>query len=1236
MWSKRQTGCDDAALDLQVNAMVEQKQQPEPKLTRLDAHGFKSFATRTTFRFEPGITAVVGPNGSGKSNIADAVRWVLGETSHSALRSKKTEDVIFAGGKGKSPSGMADVTVTFNNEDHWLPSEFTEVTVTRRAHRSGENQYLINGRRVRLKDVALLTASLGQSYTVVGQGLVDQALSQRAEERRGLFEHAADLAGLRLKVAESDRNLNEAEANVNRLTDLLTELEPRLRRLERQAKQAQAWKDVHEELRELQQRHYRRVLRVARDQLSAAEQHVAVDEAALRTIREQLEQLGTEKTTLLRRYADLQAQRNDVAARLRAEEEQLRQARHQRELLQERADALERRRTDMLDTHSGLDAQRERLAQEQATVVEQLTSIREELERARAVFAETQAAAQKAQSREQEYQHDLAQLADQLLGQEQQLREIEQQQALVTQRLETDQEARQRIDRATEDRTRRLEELRRELDAFDVEDERIVTLIHDLDARMNQLGDRHQLASNEALEIATSLAALESQIGKAENRLEVLQRLHESGASLYAGVRQVMQWNRDGQLGGIRGTVAELVSVDAQYDTAIEVALGGHLQDIVVDAWHDAERAIGMLKQSRSGRATFQPIETLKQRASNQPHPGVENVSGVRGIASELVQADPDIMPVVRSLLVRFAVVDDLPTAKRVLPELPRGFSAVTLAGEIARSGGSVTGGSAVRESGVLGRERELRELPDEIRRLSEQMVALQKKRDDAQVERDSVEAQRNALVTERTESQAMRRERSGQRSRLEVWYREVRQEQEQAAQQHDVSQKDRDEQEAALEELAVKRDAAQATIADLRSRYETRVGELESWRHDRQGDSAALSDMRHAVATLEERLRAEERRAEALRHQREGIDKELAVRVQRLHELDAERQQLAGQAADLVTRISDLETALIASREGHAPLDEACATLEDELETIDAFLDNARTNLLEQERAVGQRGLVVERARADLGSIRQRITDDLELDNPDSLLDDDRKHVDEQDDHGEVEQRIGRLRERLRRMGYVGEDTVEEYERESEHFTFVRTQLDDVEQAAASLRKMLDDLRRTMDERFEETFSQVAKAFSESFTALFGGGSAKLVLNSDDEDVPGGIDIVAQPPGKRLQGLAQLSGGERSLTGVALLFAILRVNPSPFVLLDEVDAALDEANVVRFRNELRALARETQAIVITHNRGTVEIADTLYGVTMGDDGVSQVLSLRLTDLPLDEELDIRDLAAMAQGVPVR
>ena len=1215
--------------------MVEQREQPAPKLTRLDVYGFKSFATRTTFRFEPGITAIVGPNGSGKSNISDAVRWVLGETSYSALRSKKTEDVIFAGGKGKSPSGMAEVTVTFNNEEKWLPSEFTEVTVTRRAHRSGENQYFINGRKVRLKDVAFLTASLGQSYTVVGQGLVDQALSQRAEERRGLFEHAADLAGLRLKVAESERNLTETESNVNRLTDLLTELEPRLRRLERQAKQAHAWRELNAELRDLQRRHYRRLLRIARDQLATAERHVIVEEQALEETRRDVDRLAAERAGRQDRLAEARRKLEEVASRAQADDERLRQARHQRELIAERIAALDRRRADMIDTHRGLDEQRAEVETERATLIEAIAGFQAELDAARVELATAQQASEGAQAHERELRRAIGDVSGEIADSERQIREIEQQQAMLRHRLETADEARDRGDREAEDRSRRLTDLKRELDAFVAEDAKIGAQLGDLDRRAADLDREHETAKTTASELAQALASLESRIGKAENRLDVLQRVHESGTGLHAGVREVLRWSRDGQLSGVRGTVAELIAVDATYDTAIEVALGGHLQDVVVDAWRDAEAAIELLRRARAGRATFQPIDTVGRRVDNRPPPDVVHHAGVHGIAAGLVRADAAVTPVVRSLLNRTVVVEDLPTARRILPELPRGFSAVTLGGEIARSGGSVTGGAAVRESGVLGRERELRELPSEISRLAGQRDEVIAKRDEGRRHLSAIEEERSTLVTERSSLIAMRRERETQRSRLEMWHRDLETAHRQADRQREAAVRDRAAQEATLADLAAKREALETSLAALRATHEERSEALAAFQRDRDGQATALGDARQAVATLDERVRAEKRRLDALDRQRQAIDEELATRRQRLTDLDTEQQGLADQAETLASRIAELKTTVAAIAGEREPIEEAAAVLQEDLRAGETALDAARASLLERERAIGQRGLVAERARADLGSIRQRIVDDLELEDPDALLRDPEPETGEED-HAEVEQRIARLRERLRRMGYVGEDVVEEFERESEHYTFVRTQLDDVEEAAASMRQMLADLHQTMEERFAETFARVAEAFTEAFTALFGGGTARLVLATDDDGAPGGIDIVAQPPGKRLSGLGLLSGGERSLTAVALLFAILRVNPSPFVLLDEVDAALDEANVVRFRNELRQLAKETQAIVITHNRGTVEIADTLYGVTMGGDGVSQVLSLKLTDLPLDEELDVRDLPAVAAGVPVR
>jgi len=1214
--------------------------QPKPKLTRLDLHGFKSFAQKTSFVFEPGITAVVGPNGSGKSNISDAIRWVLGETSYNALRSKKTEDVIFAGGKGKAPAGMAEVTVTFDNEDGWLPTEFTEVTVTRRAYRGGDNQYFINGRRVRLKDIALLTASLGQSYTVVGQGLVDAALSQRAEERRGLFEHAADLTGLRLKVQEAERNLAEADGNAERLTDLLTELEPRLRTMERQAKQAREWQGLRDRLTFLQRGHYHRLLVAATERLSLAERGIAGDAEVLDTVRATIDAQVEERTRADEAIAVARESLATHQAQLNALTEQMRRLQHERDLVVERQGALNRRREDMADTQSGLDEQVTRAATELANVVAELETLDADVQTARANVQTLQTAVRDRRAQQAALDKAVTDALREVTQQERQLTELGQQEALLDQKRDSANAEEERARRDIDERNERIASLEQEVAAFDEEDAKIVAQIATLEQSLEEL--RQQIAAQQesGKDAAAKLADIDRKHGQATNRLDVLQRVHESGTGLHQGVRQVMQWHRDGSLQGVRGTVAELISVEATYDTALEVALGGHLQDVVVDRWRDAEAAIELLKRSRSGRATFQPLETLARRDRQQAPPReLQNASGVHGIASDLVTSADDLGPVVRALLGRIVVVDDLPSARRVLDALPNGWSTVTLAGEIARSGGSVTGGSAVRESGVLSRERELRELPVEIKALEKQRVTAREAQD-AVVQAGQALIERRATVeAERVTLVAQRRERSGQRQRLEGWLKDLRTQRERAEGRIAAVATTRDQQATQLATIAERRATLEATIVAAKARHAETITALEAHQATVTDDDGSLVSAQQKLAALEERVRAERRREAQLRTQQQALADETRLRTQRVAELDRERETLAAQLTRLETEIAQLQASHGGAAAGQEPLVAAVREAETTRQALEAQIEAARQDLLARERELGQRGLVVERAKAELTTIQMRIIDDLEAD-PDEFLTitpdvifSDGSPLD--DDHAAVEKEITRLRDRLRRVGYVGEDIVAEYEKEAAHYAFLREQLADVQAAATSLRQLLAELHESMTRRFEETFARVAKEFTKAFVTLFGGGTAKLMLTGDDES-PGGIDIVAQPPGKRLQGLALLSGGERSLTAVALLFAILRVNPSPFLLLDEVDAALDEANVVRFRDELKTLASETQAIVITHNRGTVEIADTLYGITMGGDGVSQVLSLRLADMPLDEDIDVRDLPSMQSGVPVR
>ncbi|HEV2108629.1 MAG TPA: chromosome segregation protein SMC [Thermomicrobiales bacterium] len=1205
---------------------------PAPRLTRLELHGFKSFANKTVFAFEPGITSVIGPNGSGKSNVSDAVRWVLGETSQSALRSKKTEDVIFAGGKGRAPSGMAEVAVTFDNSTGWLPTPFVEVTIARRAFRSGESQYLINGRRVRMKDVHHLTASLGQSHTVVGQGLVDAALSQRAEERRSLFEHAADLTGLRLKATEAERSLNEADANAERLTDLLSEIEPRLRTLGRAARQAREWQGTRDHLTALQRVHYGRLWAEAAARYHAAEDAAGEGEVAVARGQAALEERLVAAETARIAAAEARAMLARHDAHLQSTIDQARQVGHERDLAAERHSALSRRRDDMADTQAGLDEQVAAVTAELASVLDHLTYIVAELDEARATVSAKQHEVSTANRIRGERERRADALSRQLRDGERRAADFSRRRALHEQRRETDMAERERAAAAIRERADRINALTVETTDANTAVDADTAALDALDTRLRDLAERIERADEAATSAQTRVVDIERRRDQARTRLDVLQRLHESGSSLHAGVRATLQATRKGTLHGIRGTLADLITVPAAYDTAIEVALGGHLQDIVTDRWAEAEAAITYLKRANAGRVTFQPLDTVRAGNASRPATAILDRSGVHGIAAELVEAGDDLAAVLSALLGRTLIVADLAIARETLSLLPGGWSVVTLSGEIARSGGSVTGGAAVRESGTLTRGRELRELPKTITDLDrelEQVVSTARQRTAA---RHALDAERQRIQAERAGVIAGREERQAQRARVTRWLDDLRAEQRDAERRLAATEHAFAERDETLASLVAEEAAHLDRLSALRTDSEALAAELSRESAGLTAAERALADAQRQLATLDERLRAERRREAGLRAQERALADELALRAERAASLDGERVALAAQHERLTREAAALEAQRETDAKRRVPLEEAVRRAERDAHRQAQAVENARAAQLDLERAHGAGGLAVERARGELMTIARRIADDLDIEDPDELLEpsaisDQRSASSDQPPaHEDAEKEIARLKERLRRVGYVGEDVVGEYEREAEHQRFLREQLDDVQQAAASLRGVLADLHGTMRSRFDETFSKVAEAFGETFTTLFGGGSARLVLTeASDEDGRGGggIDIVAQPPGKRPQSLALLSGGERALTAAALLIAILQVNPTPFCLLDEVDAALDEANVVRFREQLQRLAAGTQVIVITHNRSTIEIADTLYGVSMGDDGVSQILSLRLSEQPSDDGMDV-------------
>ena len=1171
-------------------------------LKQLDIHGFKSFAGSTPFVFDRGITAIIGPNGSGKSNVAEALRWVLGEQGYANLRSRRTDDVIFAGSDKRAQQTMAEVTLTLDNSDGDLPLPFAEISIARRAFRGGENQYLINGSRVRLKDIQQLVAPIGQAYTIIGQGLVDAALSQRPEERRGLFEHAAGISGLRMRANEAERGLAEAAGNAQRLHDILSELEPRVRSLERQARMAREYGAVRDQLRDLQRRYYRTLWQAAQANVDAAQQTFDAADASF-------EAREREHTIAAQRLAELRAEDRRIAdalagltQRVSERDRAVADARHQRALLDAQLRSADQRAADIHERRAELERDHESATREARTLAQQREALAGDVAELERQVAEHNAALDVARRRRDELRQTLDRIDQRSVNLAREVAALESSVAgLADRRTAADTQvanANATIARATE----RLDAARQ---AIEVEEQHA----EDQAAEVERATAALSTAEADAKQLRESLATRRRQVDDAAHelatlraRLDLLERTHATGDGLYAGVRAVIRAARGGDLTlpGLVGTVAEVIEAPKELETAIEVALGGHLQDLIVERWDDAQTAIDYLKRTRAGRATFQPLDTV--RAPRSLDLDVRDPDLV-GVAAELIRFPEQVRPVIEQAIGRTLIVRNLEAARRLLQQA-RGWTLVTLSGEITRPSGAVTGGDRGRDSGLLARERERRALPA---RIAAATTALETERDALLDGANKETAIIERIASLRGEIEMLSGQQRATRTALDRARAELN-----AANTAATSARDLAARAAGhARDLDSAEDQAREKLATLAADYESLTSERAAIvRHLEAADEHVGNTDNQIGATLaetRERLRATSAAERRLAERITAAERGIAARDREVEELAARRQQAEQERQSAEQSIANLEGLLAAATDELPTLRTARETIQESYAAAERNLDRATELIRAAERARDQDALRHARMQDEQVFLAERIRNDLGIDNPTSL------GIAEEGEPPVDEREIGRLRDRLRRMSAVSEDVLEQHESEAARLAHLRQQLDDVEQAAANLRRVLNDLNSRMATQFNETFREVAVAFERTFTRLFGGGMARLVLATND-DGAASIDIVAQPPGKRLQNLTALSGGERSLTAVALLIAIQRVNPSPFCLLDEVDAALDESNVVRFRDELRDLAHSTQFVVITHNRGTIEGADTLYGVTMSGDGVSRVLSLRLEE----------------------
>ncbi len=1227
------------------------------RLKHLSLHGFKTFAPRTDLQFGEGLTAIVGPNGSGKSNVADAVRWVLGEQSLSNLRAKRTEDLIFAGSSNRAPVGMAEVSITIENTDHLLPLDFAEVTLTRRAYRSGENEYFVNKSRVRLRDILDVASTLGQAYTVVGQGLVDAALSLRPEERRELFEEAAAIRGYFVQREDALKRLQKTEENIARVNDLVAELEPQVRRLERQARQAQDYLKLSDELKALLRLWYGGRWAQAASALQAAR---VAEEAALVEVSQRKQAVSALST----RLAEIRARVWELVGRVSQlhEERAQAQSRHAAQVqaqavTTERLVSAGQTRTALVKDGEGLLDASQALSQRQADLLQEIDRHAQEVHEIQAEGRDVDAELADLDSQiaraESGHDHKAAHLENLLL------RETSLQNSIAN-----------------------AERTASEQDRGATEAENAIATLHTrlaeaeamLDAKHTALG-AEQLAVAQAERDHASLTETVSSARHELSRVETARRdalrhiellsgqivalLGEQSAGLFGGVRAVVTAAGQGRLNGFVGTVAELLHVPSEYEPAIEAALGGRLQDVVVESWSDAEAAIAFLKSSGAGRATFLPLDTLRSSRTSTPPTG----AGIIGLARELVRYEPRLATLAESLLGRILIVEDLPSARRALAGMPVSapWTLATLGGDVVRPGGSVTGGSntrgddrSARGKTILARERRRRELQHAY---EEARIALTR----------AEQAQEHALTSLRSHetrlassSSALEDARKRQ-SAAQLLYMEqgsvVSRLQQELSWRTGLLAETRREIERLRHSASDMKDSLASLGGEIGPQRELLAessAQLSELRSQRGRASQATAERRTRLAVLAETLRN-------LRARQEETDREL-VRVEKQRselrslaeagEVDEKRLRDAliaheAEATKLASLVSDIELRI-------GPSEQEVRNAEAQANALENELSSLQTALLESETVHSRTAVETQRCLGVLSSLRIEIAEELgapsepELDtNPtssnvatespirigdgnqsaqslqphDTELDikspvelESEASIPAPEEANERERRVYAVRSRLSRLGPVNPLAMEEHAALAERHSFLQTQLIDLMAAADSLRHVIGELDRTMRDQFAATFAQVNDAFSTFFNTLFGGGTARLDLTNPDDITSSGVDIMAQPPGKRLQPLAALSGGERALTSAALLFALLKVRPVPFCVLDEVDAALDESNVSRFRAALQELGSNTQFVIITHNRGTIEAADTLYGVSMAGDGTSQLLSLRVEE----------------------
>ncbi|GAB2561621.1 chromosome segregation protein SMC [Gracilibacillus alcaliphilus] len=1181
-------------------------------LKQLDTVGFKSFAERIKVDFVPGVTAVVGPNGSGKSNITDAIRWVLGEQSAKSLRGSKMEDIIFQGSDSRKPLNVAEVTLTLDNSDNRLPVDYQEVSVTRRVYRSGESEFLINKQPCRLKDITELFMDSGlgrEAFSIISQGKVEEILSSKSEERRVIFEEAAGVLKYKNRKKQAEYKLAETQENLNRVEDIIYEINGQLEPLEQQAaiaKEYVAQKErltnvevgllvkeinlLHADLEALLEQ-----MKQEKQQLQDKQQWMAKQEAENQQLKDKVQKYDEDINRLHESLLVLTQELENLEGNKKIFRERLHHFEENKANLEKEIAENEQKEQTLANN---LEADKERLSQlkqEQQQLTKQIKAIEGQLEQGKNTIEQDI----------ESLKADYIELLNEQAAKRNEQGSIEQQLEKMEGRQSVDSSKWQQLD---EERVALQQTVTQKEEDFQQDEQTLQKLQADYAAI-----DRKMIAETKLLEdMQQRLYKGYQMVENLKSKKEMLEDLKEDFQGFYHGVKEVLKAREQQQLTGVHGAIPELIEFEEQYVDAIETALGAQAQHIVVDTEQSARQAIGWLKKMNKGRATFLPIEAMrpKQIPSNALHILQQEQEFV-GIAVDLIKYDDRYHPVMQALLGNVVITETLQAANKLAQMTGRKYRIVTLDGDVVNPGGSMSGGAKKKNNqSLFTRDRELKtltakygEYQTRVRDYEQQIQTQKQDLEERKQEKQKIEKQLEELQEKVQTAKSVYTEAKVSldylNNQLSIY-------------DQDKIQQERDRKQLESQRVAIDQDLTRLTeeVTALNAEIERLTSEHKNFVEKEQ----ELQKQLHELAIQQaERKSQWTNQTEKVHYTESELTSVMAAIQQKQHQLQQlihvkDSQQTEEEIDQDIqlkrTEKESLQQEVKQIRQKRADTQQHVVTLEESLKQA----KQEENNLLQ---SIQQLELQHNRKDIDLEHRLQRLETEYLM-----TFEKAQSDFDQPDDLEQAKQQVKLIKRSIDELGTINMGAIEEYDRIQERYQFLTTQQNDLVEAKRTLYEIIAEMDQEMSIRFDETFSQIKEQFSIVFQRLFGGGHAELKLTNPNQLLETGVDIIAQPPGKKLQQLGLLSGGERALTAIALLFAILRIRPVPFCVLDEVEAALDEANVSRFAQYLKNYSKHTQFIVITHRKGTMEEADVLYGVTMQESGVSRLVSVKLEEAP--------------------